>query len=230
MWGWSKLLQWLSLGLPSRPSGLVLARLAPPSSFHLMDQLLFNCSENGSELEAGILWALVLKMPLQSSPELSAVSRGSLYVALRALVGWSRLVTLSRVTGFADILHSAVWVLGCWSSLLSPLSGSGAGFAGFVPGITSIEKGLRRYVHILLYKVFCECCFHLNLSHTALCGCLMSHWLGIWEPITRGESLADVRANKTKGLESGAGCRQYGPGRALSRSLGDGSRRSTGRG
>lgn len=147
-----------------------------------------------------------------------------------ALVGWSRLVTLSRVTGFADILHSAVWVLGCWSSLLSPLSGSGAGFAGFVPGITSIEKGLRRYVHILLYKVFCECCFHLNLSHTALCGCLMSHWLGIWEPITRGESLADVRANKTKGLESGAGCRQYGPGRALSRSLGDGSRRSTGRG
>lgn len=140
MWGWSKLLPWLSLGLPSRPSGLVLARLAPPSSFHLMDQLLFNCSENGSELEAGILWALVLKMPLQSSPELSAVSRGSLYVALRALVGWSRLVTLSRVTGFADILHSAVWVLGCWSSLLSPLSGSGAGFAGFVPGITSIEK------------------------------------------------------------------------------------------
>lgn len=99
MWGWSKLLQWLSLGLPSRPSGLVLARLAPPSSFHLMDQLLFNCSENGSELEAGILWALVLKVPLQSSPELSAVSRGSLYVALRALVGWSRLVTLSRVTG-----------------------------------------------------------------------------------------------------------------------------------
>lgn len=147
-----------------------------------------------------------------------------------ALVGWSRLVTLSRVTGFADILHSAVWVLGCWSSLLSPLSGSGAGFAGFVPGITSIEKGLRRYVHILLYKVFCECCFHLNLSHTALCGCHMSHWLGIWEPITRGESLADVRANKTKGLESGAGCRQYCPGRALSRSLGDGSRRSTGRG
>lgn len=194
-----------------------------------MDQLLFNCSENGSELEAGILWALVLKMPLQSSPELSAVSRGSLYVALS--FSWVE-PPGDPVPGdrFADILHSAVWVLGCWSSLLSPLSGSGAGFAGFVPGITSIEKGLRRYVHILLYKVFCECCFHLNLSHTALCGCLMSHWLGIWEPITRGESLADVRANKTKGLESGAGCRQYGPGRALSRSLGDGSRRSTGRG
>lgn len=229
MWGWSKLLQWLSLGLPSRPSGLVLARLAPPSSFHLMDQLLFNCSENGSELEAGILWALVLKMPLQSSPELSAVSRGSLYVALS--FSWVE-PPGDPVPGdrFADILHSAVWVLDCWSSLFSPLSGSGAGFAGFVPGITSIEKGLRRYVHILLYKVFCECCFHLNLSHTALCGCLMSHWLGIWEPITRGESLADVRANKTKGLESGAGCRQYCPGRALSRSLGDGSRRSTGRG
>lgn len=229
MWGWSKLLPWLSLGLPSRPSGLVLARLAPPSSFHLMDQLLFNCSENGSELEAGILWALVLKVPLQSSPELSAVSRGSLYVALS--FSWVE-PPGDPVPGdrFADILHSAVWVLGCWSSLFSPLSGSGAGFAGFVPGITSIEKGLRRYVHILLYKVFCECCFHLNLSHTALCGCLMSHWLGIWEPITRGESLADVRANKTKGLESGAGCRQYGPGRALSRSLGDGSRRSTGRG
>lgn len=194
-----------------------------------MDQLLFNCSENGSELEAGILWALVLKMPLQSSPELSAVSRGSLYVALS--FSWVE-PPGDPVPGdrFADILHSAVWVLGCWSSLLSPLSGSGAGFAGFVPGITSIEKGLRRYVHILLYKVFCECCFHLNLSHTALCGCLMSHWLGIWEPITRGESLADVRANKTKGLESGAGCRQYCPGRALSRSLGDGSRRSTGRG
>lgn len=194
-----------------------------------MDQLLFNCSENGSELEAGILWALVLKMPLQSSPELSAVSRGSLYVALS--FSWVE-PPGDPVPGdrFADILHSAVWVLGCWSSLLSPLSGSGAGFAGFVPGITSIEKGLRRYIHILLYKVFCECCFHLNLSHTALCGCLMSHWLGIWEPITRGESLADVRANKTKGLESGAGCRQYCPGRALSRSLGDGSRRSTGRG
>lgn len=194
-----------------------------------MDQLLFNCSENGSELEAGILWALVLKVPLQSSPELSAVSRGSLYVALS--FSWVE-PPGDPVPGdrFADILHSAVWVLGCWSSLLSPLSGSGAGFAGFVPGITSIEKGLRRYVHILLYKVFCECCFHLNLSHTALCGCLMSHWLGIWELITREESLADVRANKTKGLESGAGCRQYGPGRALSRSLGDGSRRSTGRG
>lgn len=194
-----------------------------------MDQLLFNCSENGSELEAGILWALVLKMPLQSSPELSAVSRGSLYVALS--FSWVE-PPGDPVPGdrFADILHSAVWVLDCWSSLLSPLSGSGAGFAGFVPGITSIEKGLRRYVHILLYKVFCECCFHLNLSHTALCGCLMSHWLGIWELITREESLADVRANKTKGLESGAGCRQYCPGRALSRSLGDGSRRSTGRG